>query len=59
MKQKISVLMDGELFEDEAASLLDHIKRDSDLHKDWGLSFDWRCAAPTRTHTLRFECEST
>lgn len=37
MKQKISVLMDGELFEDEAASLLDHIKRDSDLHKDWGV----------------------
>ena len=35
MKQKISVLMDGELFEDEAASLLDHIKRGSDVHKDW------------------------
>ena len=35
MKQKISVLMDGELFEDEAESLLDHIKRGSDVHKDW------------------------
>src|ERR1019366_3312881 len=35
MKLKISVLMDGELFEDEAASLLDHIKRGSDVHKDW------------------------
>ncbi len=35
MKQKISVLMDGELFEDEAESLLDHIKRGSDVHQDW------------------------
>jgi len=35
MKQKISVLMDGELFEDEADSLLDHIKRGSDVHNDW------------------------
>jgi sigma-E factor negative regulatory protein RseA len=35
MKQKISVLMDGELFEDEAESLLDHIKRGSDVHNDW------------------------
>jgi len=35
MRQKISVLMDGELFEDEAESLLDHIKRGSDVHKDW------------------------
>lgn len=35
MKQEISVLMDGELFEDEAESLLGHIKRDSDAHKDW------------------------
>jgi sigma-E factor negative regulatory protein RseA len=35
MRQKISVLMDGELFEDEAESLLDHIKKDSDVHKDW------------------------
>jgi sigma-E factor negative regulatory protein RseA len=35
MRQKISVLMDGELFEDEAESLLDHIKKGSDVHKDW------------------------
>jgi sigma-E factor negative regulatory protein RseA len=35
MKQKISVLMDGELFEDEAGSLLGQIKRGSDTHKDW------------------------
>jgi sigma-E factor negative regulatory protein RseA len=35
MKQKISVLMDGELFEDEAESLLDHIKEGSDVHQDW------------------------
>ncbi len=35
MKQEISVLMDGELFEDEADSLLDHIKRGSDVHNDW------------------------
>lgn len=27
--------MDGELFEDEADSLLDHIKRGSDVHNDW------------------------
>jgi sigma-E factor negative regulatory protein RseA len=35
MRQKISVLMDGELFEDETDSLLDHIKKGSDIHKDW------------------------
>ena len=35
MKQEISVLMDGELFEDEAENLLDRIKRDSDAHSDW------------------------
>jgi sigma-E factor negative regulatory protein RseA len=35
MKQKISVLMDGELFEDEAESLLNHIKQGSDVHQDW------------------------
>jgi sigma-E factor negative regulatory protein RseA len=35
MKQEISALMDGELFEDEAESLLGHIKQDSDAHKDW------------------------
>lgn len=35
MKQEISVLMDGELFEDEAESLLGQIKQDSDAHQDW------------------------
>lgn len=35
MKQEISVLMDGELFEDEAESLLGHIKRGSDVHNHW------------------------
>lgn len=35
MKQEISALMDGELFEDEAEDLLDRIKRDSNAHKDW------------------------
>src|SRR5476649_1683630 len=35
MKQKISVLMDGELFEDEAESLLNHIKQGSEVHQDW------------------------
>lgn len=35
MKQEISALMDGELFEDEAESLLGNIKRDSEAHQDW------------------------
>jgi len=35
MRQKISVLMDGELFEDEAESLLDQIKKGSDVQRDW------------------------
>jgi sigma-E factor negative regulatory protein RseA len=35
MKQEISSLMDGELFEDEADGLLDRIKRDSANRKDW------------------------
>lgn len=35
MKQEISALMDGELFEDEAEGLLDRIKRDPATHKDW------------------------
>ena len=35
MKQEISALMDGELFEDEAEGLLDRIKRDHDVRKDW------------------------
>jgi sigma-E factor negative regulatory protein RseA len=37
MKQEISALMDGELFEDEAEGLFDRIKRDSDTHHDWAL----------------------
>ncbi len=37
MKQEISALMDGELFEDEAEGLFDQIKRDSDTHHDWAL----------------------
>ena len=35
MKQEISVLMDGELFEDEAAGLLNRIEHGSDVHRDW------------------------
>jgi sigma-E factor negative regulatory protein RseA len=35
MRKRISGLMDGELFEDEAESLLAHIKKGSDVHKDW------------------------
>ena len=35
MKQEISVLMDGELFEDEAENLLNRIERGSDVHRDW------------------------
>jgi len=35
MKKEISALMDGEIFEDEAESLLDHIGRGTDAHKDW------------------------
>ncbi|MFZ5522941.1 MAG: sigma-E factor negative regulatory protein [Pseudomonadota bacterium] len=37
MKKEISVLMDGELFEDEAESLFDRIGRGTDAHKDWEL----------------------
>jgi sigma-E factor negative regulatory protein RseA len=37
MKQEISALMDGELFEDEAEDLFDRIKRDSDAHRDWAV----------------------
>lgn len=37
MKQEISALMDGELFEDEAGSLLDEIRRRSDTRNDWEL----------------------
>lgn len=35
MKQQISALMDGELFEDEAESLFGNIRRGSDTHQDW------------------------
>lgn len=35
MKQEISVLMDGELFEDEAESLLERVKLESGARKDW------------------------
>ncbi len=35
MKNKISALMDGELFEDEADILLDQLKRDRHAHIDW------------------------
>jgi sigma-E factor negative regulatory protein RseA len=37
MKQEISALMDGELFEDEADSLIDRIKRDPAAHQDWAI----------------------
>ncbi len=35
MKQHISALMDGELFDDEAEALLDKLKRDPDGHEEW------------------------
>lgn len=35
MKNNISALMDGELFEDEAEVFFDTIKRDADAHRDW------------------------
>lgn len=35
MKKEISALMDSEIFEDEAGSLLDRIGRGTDAHKDW------------------------
>ena len=37
MKQEISALMDGELFDDEAEALLDKIKRSPDNHDEWHL----------------------
>ena len=37
MKKEISALMDSEIFEDEAGSLLDRIGRGTDAHKDWEL----------------------
>lgn len=35
MKQKISALMDGELFEDEVGEVLDQVKRDPSVRKSW------------------------
>jgi sigma-E factor negative regulatory protein RseA len=35
MKNNISALMDGELFEDEAEALFDELKRDAGAHRDW------------------------
>ncbi len=35
MKQHISALMDGELFDDEAEALLDRVKRDSAGREEW------------------------
>ncbi len=37
MRQEISALMDGELFEDEADVLLDQLKRDAASDKDWAI----------------------
>lgn len=37
MKQEISALMDGELFEDEAEGLLGRLEHHSDVHGDWEL----------------------
>jgi sigma-E factor negative regulatory protein RseA len=37
MKQEISALMDGELFEDETEVLFGQIKRDSAFDKDWAV----------------------
>ncbi|HEX5362981.1 MAG TPA: sigma-E factor negative regulatory protein [Gallionella sp.] len=35
MKQNISTLMDGELFEDEAGDLFGQVRRDANARKDW------------------------
>lgn len=35
MKQEISVLMDGELFEDEAEALLNKLKKDPQTQQEW------------------------
>jgi sigma-E factor negative regulatory protein RseA len=37
MKQEISALMDGELFEDEADSLLGRIKNNATIRKNWAM----------------------
>lgn len=35
MKQQISIMMDGELFDDEAEGLLDKLKRNPDAQEEW------------------------
>lgn len=35
MKQEISALMDGELFDDDAEAVLDQLKRNPDTHEEW------------------------
>jgi sigma-E factor negative regulatory protein RseA len=35
MKQEISALMDGEMFEDQADAFLDRLKRHPDVQQDW------------------------
>ena len=35
MKQEISALMDGELFDDDAEAILDKLKRNPDTHDEW------------------------
>lgn len=35
MKQQVSALMDGELFDDEAEALLDRLKRNPDTDEEW------------------------
>lgn len=35
MKQEISALMDGELFDDDAEAVLDKLKRNPDKHDEW------------------------
>ena len=35
MKQEISALMDGELFDDDAEAILDKLKRNPDAHEEW------------------------
>ncbi len=37
VKQHISALMDGELFDDEAATLLDKLKQRADAYEEWSL----------------------
>lgn len=37
MKQEISALMDGELFEDDVGMVIDHLKRDSATRMNWAV----------------------